>query len=116
MDSPFYRLVYQWQGETHARAELLPETRLAELNRRAVALIYHTADATEDDFRRLWSEIEGGPAADEWSKPDTRAVWARRFGFSVNTFDRRRKDGTIRWRRFGRLIQIHRSSLPPKAE
>ena len=61
-------------------------------------------------------ESEAGPIDDDQeafcSLGKTRKEWAKVFHISVATFDRRRKDGTIKWKPFGKLIQVHVLSLP----
>jgi hypothetical protein len=52
----------------------------------------------------------------EWSKADSPAKWAKRFGLSTKTFTKRVKDGTIRAKQLSdRLYQIALSDLPKTA-
>jgi hypothetical protein len=86
-----------------------------------------TRGADVDAIQAIYDEIvaaamrlEASPTAtdddDRWTIGRTRTDWARKiFGISPTTFDRLRKRGEIKWRPFGKLIQVAVSCLP-KAE
>lgn len=49
----------------------------------------------------------------QWSKPDTPSRWAKRFGFSVDTFKRRVNDEKIRAKKLSdKSYQVHVDDLP----
>ena len=50
-----------------------------------------------------------------WSRPNTPSEWARMFGCSRATFQRRVKDGTIRAKKLScRSYQVHLNDVPSK--
>jgi len=49
---------------------------------------------------------------DEWSQGRTRKEWAKLYGVSTRTFDRLRQRGEVKTKHLGKLIQVHRDSLP----
>jgi hypothetical protein len=50
-------------------------------------------------FCRLSARLENKAENNQWSNQDSPKQWAKRFGFSVDTLNRRFKDGTIRFKK-----------------
>ena len=55
----------------------------------------------------------GGGEDNRWSKPNGPTQWAKKFGFSVDTLQRRFEDGSIRHKRLSsKSYSIHMDDLP----